>query len=112
MKVITITVSGKETAGDIVTLYYRAKRGGQTETAYIVKEGDPLSVIAQQLAFGINTNFCKPLFDAHAKGEEITIMVADGADDVTFGWYVEHITGDNHLHRAPGGTEIVEISEG
>ena len=111
MRIATITLGGVVTPGDVVNIAYAARRGGLTATGHLVQAGETLADIATGLARGVNTDFCQPLFLARATGEAVTILVADGADDVTFSAFVEHVAGANHTIRAPGGSETVTISE-
>ena len=111
MRLITLTIGGVATPGDVVSVSYSAKRGGKTSGSHQVREGETLADVAQGLAFSINTHWVQGLFDAKAKGETIRVQCADGADDVTFGWRVERIVGANHLALAPGGDITVAIEE-
>jgi hypothetical protein len=104
-------VEGKITDNDVVVYYYRAARGGQTEGAYIVHEGDTLEHVAQQVAFGVNTFWCKPLFEATAIGTRVRVFIKDEAADVQIGWYVEHIPGPRTMERVPGGDIALTITE-
>jgi hypothetical protein len=111
VKIVKIEISGTPTPGDVVNVWCRAKRGGKTEAGYLVKKDDDLPEIAAGLAGKMNANYCRPLFDAQAKGAHIDVICSDDAADVTFGWDVEHVVEQNHLVREPGGTEVVTIEE-
>ena len=111
MRFVKITIGGKPTSGDVVIAYYRARAGGQTETAYVVQEGDGLDRISEQIAAGMNTHWCKPLFRAKADGNVIMLGILEGAEDVELGYHVTHIVGVNHLFTEPGGTETIAFEE-
>jgi hypothetical protein len=111
LRIITLTIGGAPTPGDVVNIGYAAKRGGKTETGHLVKDGEKLPDIARGLAFGINTHFCQPLFEAKAKDTVVMIICAEGVDDVTFHGFIEHVAGSNSTMREAGGTETVTISE-
>jgi hypothetical protein len=111
MRVIQITLGGEPTPDDVVCVSYAAKRGGMTTAGHHVLKGETLAAIAADLASGINTHWCQPIFAARAKENVITVQCTDLADDMTFSAYVEHIVGGLQAVRAPGGTETVEITE-
>lgn len=103
MRVVVLTMHGSCKVNDVIVVYYEAKRGGRTETAHFVREDESLADVAIGLAAGVNTNFCRPFFDARSQGAEVTIYVHDGADDVKFGWFCEHLVEGDHSKRALGG---------
>lgn len=112
MRIVFMDVEGTITDNDVLVYYYCAAKGGKTEGAYHVREGDDLLRVAEQVAAGINTHWCKPLFEATAEGTRVKVFIKDGADDVKIGWYVEHIPGNRTTERLPGGDVSLTIMEG
>lgn len=112
MKTVSFKLGGVATPGDVVSLSYSAKRGGKTSASHLVREGETLDAVAQDLTFAVETHWCQPLFKAiKGANNDITVICADGADDVSFSWQIEHVVGANHLSLAPGGNLTVEILE-
>lgn len=112
MRIVYLDVEGKITPNDVLVYYYCAARGGRTEGAYHVRKGDTLEYIAEQVAAGVNTHWCQPLFEASANGTRVRVFIKDQAEDVKLGWYIEHIPGAQTMERVPGGDVALTITEG
>ena len=109
MRILTITIGGELTPGDVVCLQSESAGGGRTQVGHIVGKTDTFEGVASSLANSVGTHFCQPLFQTKVSGEKIILVIH--ADDIEIGWYVEHIVGSDPTQRAPGGSETVTISE-
>ena len=111
MRVVTFTVGGEAKANDFLGVVASARKGGRGPTGYVIRDGDTLEIVAQQIAGNINSHWCTGLYEAKAKGNVVTVKCADGADDVAFSWYAEHLVGGDFLRREDGGASTIEIEE-
>jgi hypothetical protein len=83
VKAVLIRLTGIPTVGDTVILHHTTPRGGRSIGGHIVREGETLSDIANNLVHSCRGGFVSAI-DIKAKENKITIICPDVVSDAIF----------------------------